>query len=137
MNDFTYAWLICAGITLLMVLSQAAISQENPSGQQIISLSDNALTRNYQNGQFDDSKPYENLPRSPGGQGNNDYTDEYRVMQNWLGGSGNSVFQDVLSAPFDFLKAMKLPDFIVGILGAFWWILLGILTAMMLFNREK
>jgi len=139
MNDFTYMWLMMACITLVMIFAQGAINVENPDGPVYLN-GTNVVSRHYTSvGQLDDTNPYEDLPDASSGESSeNDYTDEYRVSQSWLGSLvGNNYLGDVLSSPFNIFKAMGLPSTISNIIGAFWWGFLLLLTAMMLIGKEK
>ena len=136
MNDFTKAWLVVACITAIMMIAQLAISTENPNGIQIIS-DNNMVTRYQAQGQLNDSNPYSVLPSATttGQSGASDYTDQYRVSQDWMGKGGGNFLQDALSAPYNILKSMNLPGELVWILGSLWYGLLMLLTAMMLLGK--
>lgn len=138
MNDFTYAWLIMASITLVMFLAQAAIAEENPEGQVYLN-GTNPISRYYTGGEFDDSDPRSNLPNAGSGESaQNDYTDEYRVTQSWFGNAiGNNYVGDALSMPFNIMKSMGLPNTVANIFGAFWFGLLILITALMILGKER
>jgi len=138
MNDFTYAWLVVASITLVFFLAQAAISVENPAGA--VYLNDTSLlTRNFDKfGNVNQSNPYGELPDAGTGQTENDFTDEYRVTQSWLGSLvGNNYLGDVLDTPYNILKSMRLPDIIANAIGSFWWGLLILLSVAMILGKER
>lgn len=138
MNDFTYMWLVVASISLIFFLAQLAISEENPSGT-IIMQGNNLIIRQYAEAGLNDSNIYAGLPDASSGENaNNDYTDEYRVTQGWIGSLiGKNYLSDALDTPFNLLKSMGLPPALSNAMGAFWWGLLILLTVMMVLGKER
>jgi hypothetical protein len=139
MNDFTYAWLVVASISMMFFLASLAAAEVNPEGIQFMN-GTNIISRHNTDGGFDDSQPYIDLPDASTGEGssNNDFTDQYSVSQSWFGSlAGNNYLGDTLSMPFNILKMMGLPDKVANVFGAFWWGLLILLTVMMILGKEK
>jgi len=136
MNDFTYAWLIIASITLLMFLVQTAVQTENPEGPTFLN-GTNPISRYYNSQGLDDSHPNSGLPGASSGGSQSDYTDEYRVTQSWIGSiAGNNFIGDTLDMPYNMLKSMSLPDTVCNAFGAFWWGLMILMTVMMILGKE-
>lgn len=136
MNDFTKAWLVMACITTVVLLAQLAVKAENPDGNQFIT-DQNMIERYSQGGYLDDSDPYSLLPNGNSRQANDDFTDEYRETQNWIGGTGSNYYQDVESGSHNIFKMIGLPSEAVNVLAGLWFGLFGLVTLMMLLNREK
>lgn len=138
MNDFTYAWLVVASISLVFFLSSLATAAENPEGLQYMN-GTNIINRHYVDGNFDDSQPHLDLPdASTGDSSSNDFTDQYKVSQSWFGSlAGDNYLGDALSMPFNILKTMGLPDAVANAFGAFWWGILVLLTVVMILGKER
>jgi len=138
MNDFTYAWLVWGSITLVMFLVQAAVAAENPDGPIYLNNTD-VITRNMDRLGDINKTHYEDLPDAATGQsGQNDFTDEYKVTQSWLGSwAGNNYIGDVLDMPYNLFKSMGLPEVVCNGFGSFWWGFAILLLVAMILGKER
>jgi len=142
MGNFAMAFLVMISINLMLWLGQVAILSVEPGGVQFIDYEGNVFNR-FESGNFElnESDPYNMLPKGRGAvdpETGNIFTDIFNSIKGWVAtNTGATYVQQVISAPYNFLKALQLPpEFVYGF-GTFWYILTLLSFVLMMWGRDN
>jgi len=142
MGNLLTAVLTVMSINVMMFLGQVAVLELNPDANVFFHLKGSMLGEFETNkgnipGNYtlDDSDPASRLPSATASVNPTDgniFTDIFASVKNWLlQSTGVSYLLAVLSAPYNFLKALQLPDAFTFAVGTLWYI--GGLVLLILF----
>lgn len=139
MGNLTTAFVIVVMINLFLFFGQSAILEINPSSNIFFNNTDTLLdTYSTEAGTLNDTNIEDriniNQQSVTSGDTTNIFTDSINAVKSWfLGVSGIGYVLGVVSAPYNFLKALRLPDIFVSGIGTAWYIL----TIFLLINFIK
>lgn len=130
MGNFDLAVVFVLTFNVLMFLTQATVMELNPTGYPTFLNEEgtllNDITLQAENeGVIDTANIPDQLPRGEvvvSEDSGNFFTDTFSKIRDWFTQStGLNYVKGILSAPYNFLKAMNLPSELVRILGTFWY----------------
>lgn len=144
MGNYLMAFLIVIGINLMLWLGQAAVLDINPSGTTFGDYQGNMFGKTNEGNthyQLNESDPYGMLPKGNSAidpDTGNIFTDAYNTIKGWLADkTGARYLMAIVSAPYNFLKALHLPEMFVYAFGTFWYLLTILISVLMLTGRDN
>jgi len=147
MGNLTTAMVFVLTLNVLMFLTQATILQLNPdAGQNSFFSNQNQILYDYDKNKgvgdpvLDTANTYDNLPSSEQGispDNNNPFTDVFKSAKNWLSEkTGAKYLGQIVSAPYNMLKAMNLPNAFSFAIGTLWYGVTLFLIIAFIFGRD-
>ncbi len=145
MGNLTTALIFVMVLNVFMFLTQATISDLNPDANQIWTNEDQLLDDFDKNSGvgdpvLDTENTYNNLP---GGAGQispttgNWYTDIFTSIKKWIGDkTGLNYMLQIVSAPYNLLKAINLPVGFSFAIGTLWYAVTLFLIISFIFGRD-
>lgn len=147
MSNLTSALTIVLAVNVMLWLGQAAMLDINPDGSTYVSCegsliggfeSNNCTGTEYS---LDETSTLSSLPNVEGQsvptEENNWFSDMLKSIKNWIfQAPGVSYVTGILSAPFNLLKAMKLPSIFAFAIGAMWYGITLFLIIGFIFGRD-
>jgi hypothetical protein len=143
MADLTNALVVVLSINLFLFLGQAAITDiggptqfYNCDGGLLESANQYGCTGNYalDNNYAERLEPGSSSVTATTG---NIFTDTFVALKNWLlNATGIKYVFNILGAPYNFLKAIQLPDAFAFAIGALWYLVTFFLIVNWLFGRS-
>jgi len=146
MGNLTVALSFVIALNVLMFLTQAAILEVNPDattfftnkGTMLDSFDANKNTGNYT---LDTDAVSEHLPTGKGSISvttGNLFTDMFSSIKTWLADkTGLSYLSGIVSAPYNILKSMNLPNAFVFAMGTMWYVLTLFLLIAFIWGRDN
>jgi hypothetical protein len=129
-EGLTTALIFVLTVNVLMFLTQAAILDVNPTGTAFYSMEGSILEEfdaPTEDGEhiLDTNDIHSNLPESESSISpttGNIFTDTFTSIKNWFGDAiGLSYLYSIISAPYNLLKSMQLPNDFVYAVGTLWY----------------
>lgn len=147
MSNLTTALVIMLSINVIFLLGQASVMEINPEGTNFYDCQGSMLgdlsTGNCSNQAYllDDTDPASVLPEgetSVSPETGNVYTDTFTTSRSWLLDSlGLRYVVNLLSAPYNILKSIGLPDIFAFAIGGLWYgITLFLIVAFILGRHD-
>jgi len=127
MGNLTTSLVVVLMINAFLIMGQSAITSINPQASNFLTGSKTPLYSFSQNGTLNESNINDKLPQTDSSVSvttGNIFTDTWNAVKNWfLQSTGINYVLGILSAPYNFLKAIMLPNEFVLILGSLWYML--------------
>lgn len=146
MSAITYAFTVVMCINVMLFLGQVAALQVNADAPKFHDCQGSLLgsfeAGNCSAGTYvlDDSNPTARLASgetSISPDTGNIFTDAFTALKNWfLESTGFSYIVQMLSAPYNFLKALQLPPAFVFAVGTMWYGVTLLLIILVLIGRD-
>lgn len=146
MSAITYAFTVVMAINVMLFLGQIAAIEVNADAPRFHDCQGSILgsfeSGNCSAGTYilDDSNPTERLASgetSVSPETGNIFTDAFTALKNWfLNVTGLSYIVQILSAPYNFLKALMLPQAFVFAVGTLWYGVTLFLIILVLIGRD-
>ncbi len=143
-DTLTNMLIIIVCINVVLWLGQVAVLKNNPEAVNFISCSGSILESGSAGGcdsyTIDDSNPTERLPSGASAvqpETGLTYTDIPTSIKNFfLNTLGLGYVVQILSAPYNFLKALSLPQEFVFTVGSLWYIISIFILAAWILGRD-
>lgn len=146
MSNLTVGMVFVSLVTAFMWLSQVAILDLNPDGSVFYNCSSATLLSSFDKNNcggtliLDNDEVQSKLPAGEGAiepSSNNIFTDSFASIKNWFIETTklNYVYA-ILSAPYNLLKAMHLPNEFSFIIGTLWYCLNLFLIVAFFWGRD-
>jgi len=127
MGNLTTSLVVVLMINAFLIMGQSAITSINPQASNFLTGSKTPLYSFSQNGTLNESNINDKLPSTDSSVSvttGNIFTDTWNAVKNWfLQSTGINYVLGILSAPYNFLKAIMLPNEFVLIIGSLWYML--------------
>ena len=142
MGNLTVMAVFVVALNVLMFLSQAAIIDINPEATKFFN-EEGSLINEFDAGGnvLDTAATTDRLPSAPGSISpttGNIFTDTFSAIRNWFFDStGISYLLNILSAPYNMLKALNLPNAFVFAIGSLWYIISLFVVVAFLLGGDK
>lgn len=146
MSAITYAFTVVMAINVMLFLGQIAVLETNTEAPIFHDCQGSLLgsfeTGNCSAGNYilDDSDPTSRLASgetSISPETGNIFTDAFTALKSWfLESTGLSYLVQILSAPYNFLKALMLPEAFVFAVGTLWYGVTLLLIILVLIGRD-
>lgn len=130
MGNLTLALVFVLTLNVLMMLAQASIMDMNPDGTQFYNR-EGTLLESFNKGELDGDPILDTqsttgvLPEAEGtisATTGNLFTDTFASIKNWFAKqTGLAYLSGIVSAPYNMLKAMHLPNAFVYAMGTLWY----------------
>lgn len=146
MSAITYAFTVVMAINVMLFLGQIAVIEVNADAPVFHTCKGSLLgsfeSSNCTTGEYvlDDTNPTDRLASgetSVSPETGNIFTDSFTALKNWfLDSTGLSYVVQILSAPYNFLKALQLPQAFVFAVGTLWYGVTLLLIILVLIGRD-
>ena len=130
MGNLTIALVFVLTLNVLMMLAQASIMDLNPEGPEFYNR-DGTILESFNTGELGDDPVLDtqaitdNLPEAEGtisATTGNLFTDTFASIRNWFAKTtGLAYLYGIVSAPYNMLKAMHLPNAFTYAIGTLWY----------------
>lgn len=146
MGNLTTALVFVLALNVIMFLAQATMLDVNPNANDFWTDSDQMLETfdaNDGTGEpvLDTENTYDNLPTATGQVSpatGNWYTDIFTSIKSWIGRTtGTSYLLQIVSAPYNLLKAMQLPNAFSFAIGTLWYGVTLFLIVAFILGRDS
>lgn len=142
MGNLTTAFLIVLCINVLLWFSQIAITDINPEGTQFFNY-DGSMISDFDAGNhtLNDENVGDFLPETSGSispETGNFWTDPIGSIKEWfMDTTGLTYLKNIVSAPFNFLGSLGLPEQARYGLGVIWYAVTIFLLIAFIFGRDN
>lgn len=127
MGNLTTALMFVLLINVFLVLGQIAITDINPNAVNFLTEEKTPLFHFAVNGTLNETNINDKLPQAEtvtGAETGNVFVDTWNAVKNWfLNATGINYVLGILSAPYNFLKAIQVPDGFAIVFGSLWYML--------------
>lgn len=146
MGNLTTAMVFVLALNVLMFLTQASVQAINPEANIFFTCEGHMLDefdKNSGSGEpvLDTENTYNNLPSGEGSVSpttGNFFTDVFSSAKNWFAKkTGLSYLAGIVSAPYNMLKAMGLPNAFSFAMGTLWYALTFFLIVGFILGRDS
>lgn len=144
MGNMTIAFVFAIVLNVMMFLSQTAMSETNPQSITFYNF-DDSLLDNYDIGNESNRQIYvddlnNQLPTGEGSinpETGNYFTDIFSSIKSWIADkTGIKYVKGMLTAPYNLLKAMGLPNNFSFAIGVLWYSITLFLTIQFFWGRD-
>lgn len=141
MGNFTQAFLIVIGINVMLWLGQFAMLEVNPTATNFLDEKGNLFGKvDSGNYELNETDPYGMLPKGKSAidpDTGNIFTDIFNSIKDWFAdNTGARYLIAIISAPYNFLKAMHLPQEFVFVVGTMWYLVTILIGILMIWGRD-
>ena len=145
MGNLTMALVFVLVLNVLMFLGQASVMNLNPEGTQFHNR-EGTMLESFNKGELDEDpvldtqSTTDSLPEAEGtisATTGNLFTDTFASITNWFAKkTGLAYLSGIVSAPYNMLKAMNLPNDFVYAMGTLWYGLTLFLIVAFFWGKE-